>query len=225
VVKKVGVYVRVSTKDKQDLSNQINPLKEYCEKKGLKIFKIYRDKESGSEKNRPQFKLLMEEALKRSFDVVLVWALDRFTREGVRACLNYLNTLDEAGVKFISYSEPYINTDNEFARDIILSVMSALAKQEKVRLVKRINAGLDRARKEGTRLGRPSVLSPELEKKIIELRSEGWAAEWWPRSRRSIREIAEETGISTGLVHKVLKKVSREELIKIAKKLEKKKKN
>ena len=92
---------------------------------------------------------------KQRFDIVLCWALDRFSREGMVPTIGYLQRLAAAGVGFHSYTEPMLSTDNEMIRDIVLAVMASLAKQERLRHVERIHAGIARARIKGTQSGKP----------------------------------------------------------------------
>ena len=52
-------------------------------KQDWQIFDNYVDSESGSTSDRPEFQRMFADASKRKFDLVLFWALDRFSREGV----------------------------------------------------------------------------------------------------------------------------------------------
>jgi len=86
--------------------------------------------------------------------------------------IGHLQRLAAAGVGFHSYTEPMLSTDNEMIRDIVLAVMSSLAKQERLRHVERIHAGIARARFKGTESGKP-IGRPSLDKrKVIAIRSE-----------------------------------------------------
>ena len=141
---RIAIYARVSTKKQkdqesrpegkkdQDPENQLRQLREWCDKAGHTIAHEYVDRESGRNgtKNRKQFAQLLEDAHKREFDCVLVWALDRLTREGMVKTVMYLQRLASCGVSFHSYTEPHLSTDNEMLRDILLAVMSSLAKVE-----------------------------------------------------------------------------------------------
>jgi len=199
---KVAIYVRVST-EKQDYENQLSQLREYCKKQNHSIYKIYSETISGKESQRPIFKEMMDCAAQRKFDGIVVWALDRFTREGTAKLWHYINTLNSYGVKFISYSEPVFNTDNEMVRDILLTVMAALAKIERERISDRTKAGLAVARAKGIRLGKPEV-PKKVKQLIIDLREQG----------KSYRDICKEVYywdasrnqhyVSMGLVHKTL---------------------
>ena len=110
-------------------------------------------------------------ARRRQFDLLLFWALDRFSREGSRKTIAYISALDDYGVDWHSYSEPYISSLGIF-KDAIIAILSALARQEKLRISERTKAGLARTRKNGTRLGRPKT-APETLKKALKLRQEG----------------------------------------------------
>lgn len=198
---KIAIYARIST-GKQDYDNQIDQLKDYCKKQEWDVEHIYKEVISGKESERPEFKRMLEDAHKRKFDAILVWALDRFTREGVERVFHYLTQLNALKVKFISYQEPYFNTDNEMVRGILLSVMGALAKQERIRISERTKAGLQRAVKRGQKLGRPELKSTD--NRIIELHKQG-------KKMREITELVHywdkarhKKFVSIGYVHKVI---------------------
>ena len=72
---------------------------------------------------------MLNDAHRREFDIVLCWALDRFSREGMVPTIGHLQRLAAAGVSFHSYTEPMLSTDNEMIRDIVLAVMASFAKQ------------------------------------------------------------------------------------------------
>ena len=201
--KKVAIYLRVST-DRQDYENQLIKLKEYAEKREWEIYKVYSEVMSGKERNRPVFRQMLEDAKKREFDVILVWALDRFTREGTMAVWHYFDMLSKYGIEFVSYTEPYLNTDNELVRDILLSIMGALAKQERIRIAERTKAGLERARMQGKKLGRPEVMS-KVRDKVIELYKQGKTYRqiveevyYWDNQRRKRK-------ISLGMVSQIIR--------------------
>ena len=103
---------------------------------------------------------MMADALRRRFDVVLFWALDRLTREGVSTTSGYVERLAEAGVGIHSYTQSLLSTagENRLVRDIVLAVLAAVAEDERARISERTKAGLRRARAAGVRLGRPSKL-------------------------------------------------------------------
>jgi len=154
----VAIYARVSTKDKQDVTNQLRELRQWVKRMGYAVYQEYVDNESGSKGRgeRKQFTKMFQDASQRKFDLVLFWALDRFTREGLQKTIYYLQQLDNCGVKFHSYREEYLNTDNELVKDILISVLASLAKQERRRISERTKAGLETARRKGIQLGAPA---------------------------------------------------------------------
>ena len=115
----------------------------------------YEDRESGT-KDRPQFKAMMDAASRREFDTVLVWSLDRFSREGIGKTFDHLRRLGSYGVKFRSYSESFLDTTAECG-ELVAAIFAFVASFERRRIAERIVAGLARARAEGTVLGRPRV--------------------------------------------------------------------
>ena len=159
----VAIYARVSTKDKQDVQNQLRELRRWTKKMGYKIYREYTDNESGSKSRgqRQQFTQMFQDAAQRKFDLVLFWALDRFTREGLQKTIYCLQQLESCGVKFHSYTEEYLNTDNELVKDILISVLASLAKQERRRISERTKAGLETAKKERQAYWRPTKSTPD----------------------------------------------------------------
>ena len=179
---RVALYTRVSTRDKgQETENQLRQLREFCAAQGWPIVAEYEDYESGGKADRAQFRAMMADAAKRKFDVLVFWALDRFSREGAYETHLHLKRLDEAGVRFRSLTEPYLDSCGMF-RDAVISILAVIAKQERVRISERVRAGLTRAQEQGTKsgrpVGRPKVVFDRM--KAMQLRQEG----------RSWREIA-----------------------------------
>ena len=175
---RIAIYARVSTDDKgQDPENQLRELRAWAAAAGHTVVHEYVDHESGRKgaKGRKQFAQLFEDAHKRKFDCVLFWALDRFTREGMIPTIAYLQRLAGYGVSFHSYTEAHLSTDNELVGNILLAVMSSLAKVESQKIGERTRAGMARARAQGTRIGRPA-LDPALQRKIAKQLGAGLSA-------------------------------------------------
>ena len=191
---KIAIYVRVST-DKQELKNQLEPLLKYAEKQNYEVYKVYKDIGSGKNTNRTEFNKMMIEAHQKKFDGILIWSLDRLTREGLYKTINLLEHLAKIGISIISYTEPYINTTDELVRNIMLAILSTLAKAERIKISERTKAGLQRAKSEGKRIGRPKVPN-KVVKRIVSLLN---------TSEYSIREIADICNVSAAFVMKVKK--------------------
>ncbi len=200
---RAALYTRVSTKDKgQETANQVRQLREFCAAQGWTIVQEYEDHESGGKADRLQFRAMMADAAQRKFDVLLFWALDRFSREGVYETHTYLKRLDDAGVRFRSFTEPYLDSCGMF-RDAVISILAVIAKQERIRLSERVRAGLNRARAVGTRsgqpVGRPKVILRR--DRVAELRKDG----------QSWNEIAKETGASVTTVRRAFKDLNHDD--------------
>jgi len=117
-----AIYARVSTKDKgQDTENQLIQLRAYCARQQWTITGEYIDHVSAKSGNRDAFKKLFDDASRRCFDVVVVWALDRFTREGVLETFQYVQRLKSSGVQFESYTEAHFRTTGP-AGELMLAI-------------------------------------------------------------------------------------------------------
>jgi len=160
---KVAIYCRVST-DKQELENQLQQLRQYANKSKWKIYNEYTEVISGKENKRREYDQMFIDAHKKLFDGVLFWSLDRFSRSGTLFTLQKLKELDNLGIFWHSYQDPYISTAGEW-KDIIISIMSTLAKIERIRISERTKAGLQRVKAEGKKLGRKTI--PESVKKQV----------------------------------------------------------
>jgi DNA invertase Pin-like site-specific DNA recombinase len=188
---RVAIYARVST-DRQDNENQLLQLREFAAKQGWQIIREYVDSESGSKANRPEFQRMFEDASRRKFDLLLFWALDRLSREGVLETLQHLNRLTSYGVAYRSYTEQFFDSCGIF-KDAVLAIMATLAKQERVKRSERTKAGLERVRASGKTLGRPARLNGQYRAQIAALRAQGL----------SLRAVGRELGISEGSVRRL----------------------
>lgn len=183
--KRIALYARVSTRDKgQNADNQLGEMRDFCRRQGWIIVQQYADFISGKRgDNRVEFQRMLADAERRTFDLLLFWSLDRLSREGAVATLNYLERLTAAGVSWRSLTEPYLDSCGMF-KDAVLAILAVVAKQERVRLSERTLAGLEVARKAGRIGGRPrSIFSRD---EVSRLRAEG----------KSLAQIAKAVGIS-----------------------------
>src|ERR1700730_7088283 len=180
---KIAIYARVST-TKQDNENQLAQLHEFAAKQGWEVFDNYVDQESGSTGDRAEFQRMFAHASKRKFDLVLFWALDRFSREGVLDTLQHFNRLESYGIGFRSYTAPFFDSCGVF-KDAVVAIMATLAKQERVRRAERTRAGLAVARARGTKLGRPKTTAAH-KANVARLRAQGY----------SLRSVGRSLGIS-----------------------------
>ena len=196
---RVALYARISKdQSSQNTENQLADLRAFVERKaaeGWILVEEYVDRCSGKSAERPAFRRLFANASRRQFDLVLFWSLDRFSREGVLETLQHLQRLNAYGVDWWSHREEFLRSIGVF-KEVILAVLSAVAKQERIRISERVHAGLRRARREGKQLGRPRVVVHG--GRIEELRAQGL----------SIRSIAKETGASHGTVARFVRRLA-----------------
>jgi DNA invertase Pin-like site-specific DNA recombinase len=149
---RAGIYARVSTTD-QHCENQLVELRRYCEARGWTIAKEFVDAGvSGAKERRPALDDLVRDAKRRRFDVLVVWRLDRLGRN-LRHLILLLDDLQATGVAFVSLAEGIDATTP--AGRLQLHVLGAIAEFERERIKERVVAGLNRARSQGKRLGRP----------------------------------------------------------------------
>jgi DNA invertase Pin-like site-specific DNA recombinase len=191
---KLALYARVSTKQNgQDPDNQLIQMRSAAAAKGHTVVQEYVDWDTGSHGNREAFVELWREVIspRRKFDGVMVWALDRLSREGVLKTLDYLDRFKRANCAFISHREEYLDTTGPF-RDVIISLMAVLAQQERIRMRERSLAGIERARAEGKKFGR-KPLDFNL-KAARAMRLQGM----------SLREVAKALGTSAAMVRRRL---------------------
>lgn len=191
---RIAIYSRVSTKDKgQDTENQLRQLRDFCSKQeSWTIAREYIDRVSGKHGDREQFQDMFSAASRREFDVVLFWALDRFSREGVYTTLQHLQRLTSYGVGYRSFPEQYLDSCGLF-KDAVISILATIAKQERIRLSERTIAGLERARAKGHIPGRPRVICDR--EKVLALHQSG----------QSLGAIAASLGLTKTSVHRMVR--------------------
>lgn len=188
---KVAIYARVSKREGQEPENQLAQLRQRCRDNDWDAVE-YVDRQSAKTGERDAFQRLFQDAASNKFNMVLFWSLDRFTREGTLATLTYLRRLESAGVGWKSHTEEYLDSAGMF-KDVILALLSTLAKQERLRISERTKAGLERARRAGKQLGRrPKIMDRD---KMRRMRGEG----------KSLGEIAKVFGVSRTQVLRITK--------------------
>jgi putative DNA-invertase from lambdoid prophage Rac len=150
---RAGLYARVSTNDQQTLAMQNRAMRDYAARRGWAIALQIREVNSGAARREAREKIL-EAARRREIDVVLVWRLDRWGRS-VMDLLATLQELDHLGVGFVSLTEALdLTTAAGRAMAAMLAVFAAF---EREILQERTRAGLENARQNGKRLGRPAT--------------------------------------------------------------------
>jgi len=153
---KAAIYARVSSNE-QSIDNQLLVLEAWVKQRGYKVMQYYVENESARKSgHQRELARLLHDCRngRRKFDVVLVWALDRLSREGATAILNLVNTFKAYGVKVISYHEPWTEAPGEIG-EILFAIAGWVARMESERRSERTKAGLIRVKAQGKHLGRP----------------------------------------------------------------------
>jgi DNA invertase Pin-like site-specific DNA recombinase len=149
---RAAIYVRVSTFDQQP-ENQLRELRQYIAARGWTTVEYVDRGVSGSKDKRPALDELLVAAKRRKFDVVVCWRLDRLGRN-LKHLITLLEELQALGIAFVSLAEGIDATTP--AGKLQMHILGAIAEFERGRITERIMAGLQRARAQGVRLGRPA---------------------------------------------------------------------
>jgi DNA invertase Pin-like site-specific DNA recombinase len=181
---KAALYGRVSTFD-QEPENQLAELRRYVTARGWTSAEYVDRGVSGAKDRRPALDELLRDARRRRFDVLVCWRLDRLGRN-LRHLIILLEELQALGIAFVSLNEGIDATTA--AGKLQMHILGAIAEFERARIAERVKAGLQRARAQGTRLGRrPYDISPERFDAVAHL---------------SLREAATALGVSRSVVHR-----------------------
>ena len=172
-----AIYARVST-DKQDHQNQMPELLA-CNPQFQFV-----DYASGKSGDREQFQAMLQAAERHEFDELVVWSLDRMTREGTFVTLGYLDKLSKLGVTVRALHDDMQN-------ELLVLVKSWMAKQERLRISERVKLGMARVKAAGVRVGRPP-LAKEQQCRVLR------------KQKLTVRQIAREVGVSKSYVARAL---------------------
>ena len=194
-------YLRVSTTSKtkcgagnsfdQDPAVQEQPLRDLIAQRGWTLHRVYSDRASGAKERRPGLDVLMADARRGAFDVVVVWRFDRFARS-VKQLVVALEEFRTLGIDFISHQEA-LDTSTPMGK-AVFTIIAAMAELERSVIQERVAAGLEYARVRGTRsgkaIGRPKAVFHR--EQVSNLRAAGLS---W-------REIARRLGVGVGTVRR-----------------------
>lgn len=169
---KVAIYARVSTSERkkrrkrdgaedpaQNPETQLRACRIEAEKRGWVVHDEYIDRTSGLNPHKPEQKRALMDGARNRFSYLIVFKIDRLTREGIKATLDTLEKFEGYGVKVISVTEPYLSSDAPMA-ELVRAVLAWAAQFESERISERTKAGMERARAEGAQIGRPRA-TPE----------------------------------------------------------------
>lgn len=185
-------YARVSTAE-HHLDLQLDAFL----KEGIDGKNIYTDKVSSSQEERKSLSKLLEYA--RDGDTIVVWKLDRLARSLIHFT-NFINQLNEKGIKFRSITEPFLDTtDKSSHSQFIVNLFAALAQLERDIIIERTKAGLESARLRGRVLGAPKGLSKKNQQKAV------LCEEYFKEGMLTVSEICDQLEISRATYYKYLR--------------------
>ncbi|MDM5326818.1 recombinase family protein [Neobacillus sp. CF12] len=150
---KVG-YIRVSSKE-QNLDRQL----EIIMQQGVE--KIFREKKSGKNTERPEFKSMMEYV--REGDTLIIESYSRLARS-TKDLLDIVDELEKKGVNLISVKEKTDTTTP--TGKLLFTIMAGIAQFEREIMLQRQAEGIKEAMKQGKTFGRPRIQLPENFEKI-----------------------------------------------------------
>jgi len=189
---KVAIYARVSTNE-QTTENQVRELKDWADRAGHEVVTIYDDNGVSGAKGseyRKEFDKLLKGAVRREFDLVAAWSVDRLSRS-LQDLVSFLTELHGAGVDLYLHQQA-LDTTTPSGR-AMFQMMGVFAEFERSMISERVKSGLARTKAKGTKLGRP-MTSPKTEAQILKLRSKGMG----------MLKIGKELGVGTSVVQRVV---------------------
>ena len=190
--KQVAMYARVST-DGQSVDNQLRELEAVAVKEGWEIVERFIDRGISGAKGRdgrPAFDRLCQGVVRREFDLVASWSVDRLGRS-LQDLVTFLNDLHAKHVNLYLHKQGIDTTTP--AGKLLFQMLGVFSEFERSMIVERVKAGLKRAKAEGKVLGRPRV-GHAVEAKVLALREQG----------RGIMAIAKQLGLGNGTVQRIV---------------------
>ena len=207
-MKRVGIYIRVST-DGQAKANQRRELEAVAARSGWEIVGVYEDAGISGAKGRdkrPGFDRLLKAATARQIDMVAAWSVDRLGRS-LQHLVGFLNELQALGCDLYLHQQA-LDTSTPSGR-AMFQMCGVFAEFERAMIVGRVNAGLKRAKAQGTKLGRGrrkdgarnadeerwGMTRAELEKRVLRLHKDGMG----------LLKIGKTLGVGTALVQGIVR--------------------
>lgn len=196
-MKTAALYARVSTLD-QNCEVQLQDLRRHAGQRFAQYREYIDVGVSGAQRHRPQLDMLMKDARKRLFDVVLVWKFDRFARS-LKHLIESLHEFSSLGIDFVSYTEG-VDTITPSGQ-LLFHIVGAVAQFERDLIAERVRAGMAHARSMGKTIGRPRA--PVDVEQVAALRAQG----------KSLRGIATSLGIPVSRVRRALQRAASRESV------------
>ena len=200
--KRAALYLRVSTKNGQTVENQRRALRKVAKHRGWDVVATYKDEGISGTKGRdkrPGFDSLLKDATRGKFDLIAAWSVDRLGR----SLIDLINFLKEIhALKIDLYLDKQGIDTTTPAGKAMYQMMGTFAEFEQAMISERVTAGLDRAKKDGTKSGKPIGRPRGLSEKGKRLQDQ---ARQLRKQNVSIRAVAKQLGISKSTVQEYLK--------------------
>lgn len=152
--KRVALYVRVST-DGQTVQNQLGELRQVADRHGWEIVQTYADEGISGTKGRegrPEFDKLLKAIARREIDMVAAWSVDRLGRS-LPHLVSFLNDLQAKGVDLFLLQQG-LDTSTPSGR-AMFQMLGVFSEFEAAMIRDRVRTGVARAKRNGTKSGRP----------------------------------------------------------------------
>ena len=206
-MEKVILLVRVST-DRQEYRRQINELKDFCAKMNWDIVGTFANKVSGavSIENRTEITEMIEFVRTNDVKRVVCIEISRLGRNTLEA-LKVIQILNENKVSLYikNYSLETLNNDGSVnpVASLICTILLEIASMERLTIRERMNSGrtqyIERCRKEGIKMGRPSTYKKDLDSYKLQYQKEIGLL----KKGISLRNVASITGTAVNTLRKV----------------------
>lgn len=195
MTKRVAFYARVST-DGQTVENQLEELREVAARHGWEVVATFADRGISGTKGRegrPQFDKLLKAVARREVDMVAAWSVDRLGRS-LQHLVPFLSDLQAKGVDLFLLRQG-LDTSSPSGR-AMFQMLGVFAEFEAAMIRERVRAGVARAKRSGTKSGRPFG-RPKLDhKREVAVRRALTAG-------TGILKVAKNLGVGTGTVARI----------------------
>jgi DNA invertase Pin-like site-specific DNA recombinase len=171
-MKRVALYLRVSTTNGQTTENQRRELEAVAARSGWRIVHVYEDNGVSGAKGRdrrPGLDALLKAATRREFEMIAAWSVDRLGRS-LQHLVQLFSELQALNVDLYLHQQ-HVDSSTPSGR-ALLQMSAVFAEFERAMLRERVNAGLARAKASGKRLGRPRA-KRATDARIRALRAQG----------------------------------------------------
>jgi len=163
---KVAAYLRVSTEE-QTFENQLPAIEQWCESRGYGKPVIYAENESAWKNGHQKelARLLKDIRNGKPYNYLLVWSLDRLSRQGIASVLQLISSFDFHGCQVVSLQESWTDQTGPM-RELFIAIAAWAGKFESDRRSERTKAGMTRAKAQGKHIGRPAGAKDKKQRKL-----------------------------------------------------------